>query len=95
MPEIISRYYEFLKWFMNKVSTYPRNQRYVFGKSMEDKSLSVLDKLIRAYYQKDKVEILKEINVELEIIRYYLRLSKDMGLLTIKQIDYKYYWKLF
>ena len=73
---------------MNKVSTYPRNQRYVFGKSMEDKSLSVLDKLIRAYYQKDKVEILKEINVELEIIRYYLRLSKDMGFLTIKQFEF-------
>lgn len=48
----------------------------------------VLGELIKAYYQRDKLEILKEINVELEIIRYFLRLAQDMELLTIKQYEF-------
>jgi four helix bundle protein len=88
IPEIIARYYEFLKWLMQRTSKFPRNQRYIFGRRIEENALAVLEKLIEAYYRKEKIELLHQINIELEKSRYLFRLAKDLDLLTIKQYEY-------
>jgi hypothetical protein len=87
-PEIIARHYEFLKWLMQCVAKFPRNQRYIFGKRLEEKCLDILELLLKAYYSRDKIELLKQVNTELEICRYFIRLSMDLKLLTIKQYEF-------
>jgi len=87
-PVIIARHYDFLKWIMERIAKFPRNQRYSFGNLLEQKVLNILDQLIYAYYQKDKLEILKKINIEIEVVRHYLRLGKDISLLTLNQYEF-------
>lgn len=88
VPEIIARHYEFLKWLMLRVAKFPRNQRYIFGKRVEEKNFDILEQLITAYYRKDKLAILNHINLDLEVVRYFLRLSNDLELLTHNQYKY-------
>jgi len=73
---------------MLHIEKYPKNQRYVFGKYFEEKLLNILEDLIRGYYQKDKLAILNQINVDLDVIRYFIRLSRDLKLITVKQYEY-------
>lgn len=87
-PEIISRYYEFLKWFMQRTAKFPRNHRYIFGKRLEDNALNILDNLIKAYYSKDKNPVLRDLNLDVESLRYHIRLANDLKLITIKQYEY-------
>ena len=87
-PEIVAKYYVFLKWAMLHIEKLPKNQRYVFGKYFEDKLLNILENLLRAYYQKDKIAILQQANIDLDVVRYFLRLSIDLKLLTVKQYEF-------
>lgn len=87
-PAIISRHYDFLKWLMERIAKFPRNQKYSFGNVLEQKGLLILEQLIYAYYQRDKLETLKKVNIEIEVIRHYLRLSKDMNFITLNQYEF-------
>jgi len=59
------------------------------AKRIEDAILNFYDLLLRAVkMEKNRKEILWEASYELERAKHYLRLSKDMGLLTIKQYEY-------
>jgi len=58
-PNIIARYYEFLKWLKTRLAKYPRNERYIFGREMEIHALSILEDLLKADYRKlDKAKLL-------------------------------------
>ncbi|HAR64062.1 MAG: hypothetical protein DKM50_14110 [Candidatus Margulisiibacteriota bacterium] len=46
-PEIIARYYEFLKWLKIKLAKYPRNERYVFGCEIERHALYISEHATR------------------------------------------------
>ena len=87
-PAIIDKHYEFLKWLKQHVGKFPKHERGGFGHRIVDKCLDVLEKLIAACYQKDKAELLRGANLDLEVLRYFLRLCKDDGLLNIKQYQY-------
>ncbi len=45
---------------------------------MEDRLLKILELLIRAKNAADKVAFLKDANVELEVLRFQLRLAVDV-----------------
>ena len=71
-----------------RIIRFPVQQRSGLGARIDAKIFTGLEQLIRAYYAKDKLALLAEINLELEILRYYLRLCKDLKLLSIKQYEY-------
>ncbi len=87
-PEVIARYYEYLLWLMQRIAKFPRNQRYTLGKHLEEKGLQILATLIQAYYQKDKTKLLQAINLDLELIRYLIRLAKDLQLFSMSQYSF-------
>ena len=87
-PEIIAKYYEYLLWLMQRILKFPRNQKYTFGKKIEEKALEILEELIEAYYQHNKLKTLSQINLNLEILRYLIRLAKDLDLFSIKQFKF-------
>jgi four helix bundle protein len=87
-PAIVARYYEFLKWLKQHVNDFPRNERYTFGQRIENKSIDILENLIEACYQRNKLEILRQTNRDLEVLRYFLRLCKDFKLINIRQYQY-------
>jgi four helix bundle protein len=87
-PEIIEKYYTYLKWITQRVAKFPRNQRYTLGEKIEETAFEVLKNLIEAYYSKEKIGILRKANLNLEILRFFIRLAKDLALLSNKQYEF-------
>jgi hypothetical protein len=81
---IIRDFYEFVVWFVPKIGKFPRDQRFTLGERMELALFQVLELLLKAKYAREKRDLLEQVNLQLEIVRFQLRLAKDLGGLPLK-----------
>ena len=81
---IINATYEFVVWSCQHLAKFPRNHRYVLGARIESRIYDVLENLIQAKYSSDKVELLQQANVWLELLRFQFRLAKDLKCLSLE-----------
>ena len=77
---ILTLTYDFLLYLIPQLSKYPRDQTFVLGDCIETLALDILDDVIVAYYSKQKLERLQ--NANLERLRFLIRLSHDLKLLS-------------
>jgi len=47
-----------------------------------------MEKYINTRFSKKKTQLLIKANIDLEILRYYVRLCKEVNLITIKHYEY-------
>ncbi len=74
--------YDFLLYLIPQLSKYPRDQKFVLGDRIETLALDILDDLIMAYYSREKLKTLEKANLKLERLRFLIRLSHDLKLLS-------------
>ncbi len=86
--KIIADFYDFMLWTIGHTEKFPRHHRYSLGLAIENRLQHLLGLLIRAKYAKEKGAILKEANIELEILRFQLRMAKDLKVLSVKSHGY-------
>ena len=84
----ITKTYDLLKWLLPIVSRFPKDKRYTIGQRLENKLLDILELLLWANYSKDKLDILKKANIELECFRYLIRLSADLRFINLKRYEF-------
>ena len=82
---VITRLYEFMVWAIQRVEKFPRSQRFVIGDRLEVLLLDILDLLIEAKYSRDKRDLLRQANLQLEKLRYLIRVCCDLRLLSRSQ----------
>ncbi len=76
---IILKTFELLKYSIPLLEKLPRSQKFIIGDRIETKMLDIQEKLIEAYYTKhNKVDILRNVNIQLEQLRYLVRLLHEM-----------------
>ena len=75
---VITKTYDFILWSCHHTSRFPRNHRFVLGERIERQLYSLLENLIRAKYTRDRKAILEEANLSLEVLRFQIRLPKDL-----------------
>lgn len=86
--KVISDFYDFMLWLVRHTEKFPRHHRYSLGSAMENRLQTILSLLLRAKYTQDKTRCLNEANLELEILRFQIRLAKDLQALPIKSQGY-------
>ncbi|MBI9019075.1 MAG: diversity-generating retroelement protein Avd [Phycisphaerae bacterium] len=86
--KIIQDFYDFMLWMIKHIEKYPRHHRYSLGLAMESRMQKILELLLKAKYHRGKNDILSDANIELEILRFQLRISKDLKILTVKSYGY-------
>ena len=86
--KVILDFYDFILWVLRHAERFPRSHRYGLGRDIEMRLQTILALLIRAKYSKQKVGYLRDVNMELEILRFQLRLVKDLGILSHKSHGY-------
>jgi len=79
---------DFIKWFLPKLEKFPRNYKFLFGDRMVELQLDLLEHLIEAFYQKDKIAKLRAANVDLEKLRHLLQISTEMRFISLDQLEY-------
>ncbi|MBI9019063.1 MAG: diversity-generating retroelement protein Avd [Phycisphaerae bacterium] len=86
--KIISDFYDFMLWMTRHTEKFPRHHRYSLGLAIEQRLQRILELLLRAKYSRDKVTLLGDTNIELEILRFQIRMAKDLEVLAIKSHGY-------
>ena len=85
---IFQKTYELIQYLYPMVNKFPKNQRFVLGQRIENSALGVLEGIIVANNELDKEEALKKTSVELEKLRIFMRLAKDLKFVSFKQYEY-------
>jgi hypothetical protein len=87
-PVVLIKWYDWTKWVLERVDSFPKNQRFIFGQRLADRSIRVLEILVDASYRSKKADLLAEANRQIEVLRWLVRLAKDRNLLTVRQYGF-------
>ncbi len=87
-PVVLIKWYDVVKWLLERVDSFPKNQRFVFGQRLADRAIDVLELLVEAAYNPRKADLLAEANRQIEVLRWLVRLAKDRDLFTMRQYGF-------
>jgi len=82
--KIISDFYDFMLWTIRHTEKFPRHHRYSLGIAIENRLQTILSMLLRARFSKDRNTWLFDANIELDVLRFQIRLAKDVKVLPVK-----------
>lgn len=85
---VVTKTYDLILWLLPKLAKFPREQRFLLGDRIQNTLLDCLELLIEATYSKEKAEILKNVNLKLEKLRFLVRISKDMHYVNIQGYEF-------
>lgn len=85
---IIQRTYDLVLWLVPRLNKLPRNYKFALGDRVQNTLYGILDGLLRARFAIEKLPILEGLNAELDVLRYQLRLCKDLDLLDLRRYEY-------
>jgi hypothetical protein len=80
---VITKTYDLILWSCHHTGKFPRNHRFVLGERTERNLYDLLETLIRAKYTRQRWELLQKANLLLEILRFQMRLAKDLQCLKV------------
>lgn len=83
---IFTKTHDFLLWLVPRTTAFPREQRFVLARKVQDTALRFQECLIEAgslpkERREAKLEWLNRADVELTKLRYHLRLCHDLNLI--------------
>ena len=84
---IFARTYDLILWLIPHTLKFPRSQRFVLGKVVPETLLRFQELLIEATQTKAPLEKLKQADTQLQKLRFYLRLCRDLNLFTLGQYE--------
>jgi len=82
---IFARTYDLLKWLIPLTVKYPRHQRFVLATAIQQSALRLHERFIEAVRLPDAAQTLRAADVELDKLRFYLRLSYDLNYISLGQ----------
>ena len=80
--------YQLVLWLIPVLDAMPRRQKFQLGDRLQNSAIAVLDILIEAAYTRDRAALLQRANLDLEKLRFWIRLSKDLRLLAFPQYEH-------
>ena len=87
-PVLLVKWYDVTKWLLGRVDSFPKNQRFIFGQRIADRTLNVLEVLVEAAYSHRKADLLARANRDIEVLRWLIRMAMDRKLLTPRQYEH-------
>ena len=87
---IFIKTYEMMVWLMGRTGKFPKNQRFLMAKRLEETVLDLYAKLNDAARRKgiSKTASLEEADILLANLKVYNRLGKDLELLAFNQYEH-------
>ncbi len=80
--------YDLMLWSYHHTGKFPRYHRFVLGERTERNLDDLLEALIRAKYTRQRREFLEQANLLLEILRFQMRLAKDLQCLKVESYGF-------
>jgi hypothetical protein len=80
---VITRTYDLVLWACRHVGKFHRSHRFVLGERLERRLYELLETLLQARYTRDRQSLLRQANLSLEVLRFQMRLAKDLQCLKL------------
>lgn len=80
--------YEYIKWLHGLLNKFPKSEKYTLAQRIENTALNVLEGIIQSNNEFDKTKTLEKTIVELDKLRVFYRLAKDLGFMSFDQYEY-------
>jgi hypothetical protein len=81
--------FDLLKWVLERTETFPKSQRFVLAKRLNDAMLDCYECLLDAALQKHRQrDRLRDADVHLVRVKHYIRLATELRYLTRDQYAY-------
>jgi len=83
---VILDFYDLMLYVVQRCERFPRHHRYSLGIAVENRLQTILGLLIAAKYaaRPAKAGLLSTTNTELQVLRFQLRLARDLRALSLK-----------
>ena len=90
LPLALTKWYDYVKWVLDRVDGFPKNQRFVLGTRLADGVLEVMEVLAEATYARGnaKAQLLARANRRIEAVRWLVRVCKDRNLVSARQFAF-------
>jgi len=85
---IFLKTHDMLVWLLEHTTKFPKSQRFVMAKRVEESALNFYDLLVAAVKDGKPLRHLKAADIELERLRHHVRLCKDLKLLSVGQYEH-------
>jgi hypothetical protein len=86
-PVLMVKWYDVRKWLLDRVESFPKNQRSIFGQRIADRTPSILEVLVEAAYSPRKGDLLARANRDLAVLRWLVRRATDRQVIAPKQYE--------
>jgi len=85
---IIQKTYDLIKWYVPILNRLPVSFKFNLGERITTRLYDLLEDLLIAQYQANKIQKLEELNQSLVVLRYQSRLLLDFELINLKRYEY-------
>jgi hypothetical protein len=85
---IFTRTYDLLRWLIPATVKFPRQQRFVLAETLNKTAFEFQEKLIEASMVPGPQPLLRQADVSLTKLRFYLRLCHDLNLFDTGQYEH-------
>ncbi len=80
---VIQKTYDLLLWTVGHTVKFPRAYRFSLGDRLERQLYGILEGLLHAKFSKERAAILDRINLDLEVLRFQIRLARDLKCISV------------
>ncbi len=85
---IFIKWVDFVKWLFVAIDKFPKKTRFTFVDHLTNLSLLIVEDMVEARYNKNKIFILKRMNINLEKLRILLRICFELKMMSQKSYEY-------
>ncbi len=85
---IFSKTFDLLQWLLPATEKFPKSQRFVLAKRVQDAALNFYEAITAAGVSSHKRQHLEQADIELQRLRLYLRLSHELRFLSMGQYEH-------
>ena len=82
---IIQKTHDLIKWFVPIINRFPRSHKFTLGERLQNRLYDLLEDLILARYEKEKLARLEKINGKLDVLRHHSKLLLEFELIDGKR----------
>ena len=85
-PSPIFRHsYDLLRWLIPLTVKFPRQQRFVVAEALQRTAFRFYERLITAAKSSIQLPTLRQADIDLTALRFYVRLCRDFQLISVEQ----------
>jgi hypothetical protein len=85
---LFAKSYDFVRWLIPQTVKFLREQRFVVAERLQATSMDFMECLFQAIDKPQQAAALRQADVKLKQLRFYLRLSHDLKLMDTRRYEH-------